>query len=320
MKPPAPRRPARPAAPPVPPAESTPRDTATAARSTRRFSRSADDEASRQAEPTGSAPRDLGRPVGQTDAASILGPSKNASATSIEERRRERKRARLTFYIRAALAGLGGAILVGAAIWAVFFSALFALDSSRVIVEGNEEETLSSAQVLTSITPYEGVPLPRIPTSRIEESIESNLVVDDAEVTRSWPAGLRVSITLRTAVMAEKAANGYSLVDANAVAFQAVADVPSGLPLVSLTEGENRLDAATDAMTVWSSLSESMKSHVASIDANGSTVTLSLTNGASAAWGTPDENELKSQVLEVLVSQRAASRYDVSSPAHPVTS
>lgn len=270
--------------------------------------------------PTTPTSHDLSRPVGQTDAASILGPSKNASATSIEERRHERKRARLTFYIRAALTGLGGAVLIGAVIWVVFFSTLFALDPSRVIVEGNEEESLSSAQVLTSITPYEGVPLPRIPTSKIEESIESHLVVDDAEVTRRWPSGLRVSITLRTAVMAEKTANGYSLVDANAVAFQAVANAPSGLPLVSLAEGDDRLDAATDAMTVWSSLSDSMKPQVASINANGSTVTLSLTSGASAAWGTPDENELKSQVLEVLISQRAASRYDVSSPAHPVTS
>lgn len=266
--------------------------------------------------PVGPRSKVLKRPIGQRDAADVLGPQE---ATDLAPRREEKERAKRSFYIRTALWTLVGSLLIAGLVWLVLFSPLLAFDPHRIRVEGVQEGLISEDDVAVTLDAYKGIPLPRVPTAKIAELIETNPVVADAQVRRAWPAGLDITLSLRTGAMVEANENGFTLVDASGVAFQRVSERPEGLPLVALPQGEERKNAAEDVVTVWSALGDFVKQRTSQITADSKSVTLSLDSGALVKWGTPDDSALKSRVLEVLVSQRSASVYDVSSPAHPVT-
>lgn len=266
--------------------------------------------------PVGPRSKVLKRPIGQRDAADVLGPQE---ATDLAPRREERERAKRSFYIRTTLWTLVGSLLIAGLVWLVLFSPLLAFDPHRIRVEGVQEGLISEDDVAVTLDAYKGIPLPRVPTTKIAELIETNPVVADAQVRRAWPAGLDITLSLRTGAMVEANENGFTLVDASGVAFQRVSERPEGLPLVALPQGEERKNAAEDVVTVWSALGDLVKQRTSQITADSKSVTLSLDSGALVKWGTPDDSALKSRVLEVLVSQRSASVYDVSSPAHPVT-
>ncbi|WP_160159419.1 cell division protein FtsQ/DivIB [Actinomyces culturomici] len=263
---------------------------------------------------------ELSRPVGQADAASILGSRDAAPATDFAARRAERDRAKRAFYARTGFIVVAGIALVAAIVWALLFSPLLALDANRITVTGAQDGVISASEATAAATPYVGTPLPRVPTSSIAAAIEKNPVVAGAAVTRRWPAGLGIALTLREAAMVEGSQGAYRLVDSGGVAFRTVAELPDGLPVVSLPAEEGRAEAAADALAVWNALGKVLQPQVALVSADGKTLTLSLTNGATVKWGTNEDSALKAKVLEVLVAQRGASVYDVSAPAHPVTS
>lgn len=275
-----------------------------------------------RAKPAAPAPRPrptrLARPIGQRDAAEALGPQQ--AATDLAPRREERERAKRSFYLRTLLLAGGGVLLLVALVWLLLFSPLLALDAHRIRVDGAQGTAGLEEAATAAAAEYEGVPLPRVPTARIAERIEENPAVADAEVRRAWPAGLEITLNLRSAAMVEASSGGFSLVDATGVAFQSASERPEGLPLVELPEGEERANAAEDVLMVWNALSETLRLRTRSVTADSKTLTLVLDSGASVKWGTPDDAALKSRVLEVLLSQRSASVYDVSSPAHPVIS
>ena len=53
---------------------------------------------------------------------------------------------------------------------------------------------------------------------------------------------------------------------------------------------------------------------------DGHTLTLTLSQNRTVVWGTSEDSALKARVLAVLMTQRPATTYDVSSPKRSVTS
>ena len=74
----------------------------------------------------------LNRPLGQSDAAAILGSSDESATADLNERRRERTHAHRRLLLTRVASACGAVIVVSALVWGVFFSPLFALDMSRV--------------------------------------------------------------------------------------------------------------------------------------------------------------------------------------------
>ncbi|QPK81871.1 FtsQ-type POTRA domain-containing protein [Schaalia sp. ZJ405] len=265
----------------------------------------------------------LTRPVGQSEAATILGGGEDAEHTepaSIQERRRERWKARWRLRITHVLVIVSVvALLIGGG-WVVFFSPLFALDSSHIAVSGEDGKSLTDDMVASLLTPYVGTPITRLSMTDVEKTVTGNVLVRQAKASRKWPTGLSIAVTQRKAAMYTPVESGVTLIDEDGVDFSTADAAPTGIPAVSLAQGEDRPYAAKNVIIVWGSCDESLKSLVSLIESDGSQLTLTLTSGAKVAWGTVEDSPLKAQVLSVLVNQRDASVYDVSSPAHPVTS
>ena len=242
-------------------------------------------------------------------------------SSGLTERLSERRRALRTLRLHRLGTALG---LLGAAavlVWAVVFSPLLALRAGDVTVTGSDG-TVQAADVQRIVAAHEGISLVRLDPAAMGREVADSLVrVRAARVTRSWPHGLRVDLTMRRPIAVHEVEQGYEVLDSEAVVLETVPAPPSGLVTIAGQDGAEPDARAVAAVTgVVGSLDADTLARVDRGSA-GSTgqVTLVLSDGARVRWGDASESALKARVLKVLLSQRA-SVYDVSSPHAPTTS
>ena len=239
---------------------------------------------------------------------------KNSKVTRLDERRKARRRLSL----RTLMSIIVTVLLAAAAIWAIFFSPLFALTTSRITVEG-ANEVVPAEQVIASVDEFSGTPITRLSMSSVVQAVNSLTLVRDSQVQRSWPDGLTITITVRRPVMVEMVGENARVIDEDGVEIPG--DPPEGLPVVALpSEDPLRAQAIEQVQTVWAALSSELRQITGKISADGQQLTITLADNRVVRWGTQDDSDLKSRVLKVLIDQRPAQVYDVSSPTRPVTS
>lgn len=253
-------------------------------------------------------------PVGTADAATLLG---SVEATDLGDRLRERTRARRMLLLRRIGLSVVTVVVVTAVGWVAFFSPLFALSSANVQVTGQDGRLVTVESVRSSVSSFEGVPLTRLNTAAVAHAVLSNVAVKTVTVSRRWPTGLKVSVTMRTGMVVEAAEGAYWLVDDQGERFEQVGGV-GGYPLVTLPE--DRARGASDVASVLGALDESTRSQVSAITSIGNQVTFTLRGGQTVKWGTSEDAPQKARVLATLLANVKATTYDVSAPNHPVTS
>ena len=145
--------------------------------------------------------------------------------------------------------------------------------------------------------------------------------VKSAAVTRSWPHGLTVALTMRVPVAQHRTDTGYEVLDGEAVVLETADGPEPGLAEITSDDGaaltQEQVGAVAEAV---GSLDETTRAQVASGSATATgQVSLVLTSGSRVVWGDRTDPALKAEVLAVLLGQ-TASTYDVSSPRSPTTS
>ena len=247
-------------------------------------------------------------------------------STGLADRLKERQQALRRLRLRRATTAAIVVLVVALATWALLFSPLLGLQPQRISVAGSDG-SVSDKQVRDVLAPYTGDSLLRLDTGRLSTQVSDKLVrVRQAQVTRSWPRGLRVQLTMRVPVATVQGADGYQVLDNEAVVLERVAEAPSGL----VTIVPDKTDGASGSQTISAkqvaavtqvvgSLTPQTLAQVASGSAtDAGQVTLTMSNGAIVVWGDTQDNELKARVLATLMTT-SASIYDVSSPHRPTT-
>lgn len=247
-------------------------------------------------------------------------------STGLADRLKERQQALRRLRLRRATTAAIVVLVVALATWALLFSPLLGLQPRRISVAGSDG-SVSDKQVRDVLAPYTGDSLLRLDTGRLSTQVSDKLVrVRQAQVTRSWPRGLRVQLTMRVPVATVQGADGYQVLDNEAVVLERVAEAPSGL----VTIVPDKTDGASGSQTISAKQVAAVTQVVGSLTpqtlaqvASGSAteagqVTLTMSNGASVVWGDTQDNELKARVLATLMTT-SASIYDVSSPHRPTT-
>lgn len=271
-------------------------------------------------EEQGRAIRRMRSPMGADDAADILGPREEAPQEARVERIEERLRARKRLSALHLASAVGAVVLGAVLVWVVFFSALFALSVEGIQINSPAENS-PSEEVHTQVLPFVGTPLTRLSTAEVEERIESIPQVKDATVSKRWPNGVEVTFSLRTPVLVTQVDGAFVTVDEDGIELARLDQRPSGLPLVLFPDGvESREQNTRGVNTAWAALSEELRGRVESMTVANHQLTIALQDGRQVRWGTLTDEALKARVLEVLVNQREAKIYDVSSPTSPVTS
>lgn len=211
-------------------------------------------------------------------------------------------------------------LLVGS--WVLFASPLFAFEPDHLVVEGSGT-TVDMAAVVAVVSEHEGTSLALLSTSAVHDEVMSVQNIRDVSVVRQWPTGLSVRVVAREPVASVPVADGFALLDDDAVTVSTVPEAPAELPVITipLTGHDTRtLDAA---LAVLASLPPALSAEVGSIAAETQdAVTLTLRDGVVVEWGASSDSALKVQVLATLRTNAvsAASRvFDVSAPTFPIT-
>ena len=243
-------------------------------------------------------------------------------ADRLKERQAAVRRLRLRRVVRAAVV----VVAIVVAVWALAFSPLLGLQARRISVAGSDG-SVSDQQVRKVLAAYEGDSLLRLDTGRLSTQVSDKLVrVRRAQVTRAWPHGLRVHLTMRVPVATVQDSDGYQVLDNEAVVLERVSEPPSGLVNIvpdpaAQASGPQKISAKQVAAVtqVVGSLTPETLAQVSSGSATeAGQVTLTLSSGASVVWGNNQDNALKARVLATLMTT-TASIYDVSSPHRPTT-
>ncbi len=262
----------------------------------------------------------LRRPIGQSDAATVLGSSEESATADLNERRKERQQAQRRLVITRIVTVSAACVVAIALVWGIFFSPLFALDMSKVSIEGLGDDSATTSEVQAAVEPFASTPLPRLSTSKVSAAVGEVRLVREAQVERTWPRGLRVTVRPRQAVLAVKEGAAWSLVDDQGVSLSSSPSMPEGMAPTTLPDGDERSRAAGEVAAIWAAMGDELRSQITMITHDGQTVSMTLSNSRTLNWGVASENDLKAKVAQVLISQRQARTYDVSSPVHPVTS
>jgi cell division protein FtsQ len=206
-------------------------------------------------------------------------------------------------------------VLLGTAVWLVFFSSVVTVRG--VSVSGNQ--TLSAERIEKVARAPIGRPLARVDLAAIQARVESLSAVKSVSVSRSWPHTVSIDVTERTPVAVVDRGAGLQAVDDDGVLFGSYAQRPDDLPLVH-TAADVKAEALAEAARVVTSLRPDIAAKVDSVDVESvDRISLHLAGGRTVMWGSAEESAEKAAVLAVLLDQKA-DRIDVSVPARPTTS
>lgn len=232
----------------------------------------------------------------------------DAFALKLKRRRRRR-------WLRIAVAVLLLA-LAGTAVWIVWFSEL--LVAQKVRVAG--VENLTEEQVIQAADVPLGSPLARLDTEAIVERVQELAPARRAEVSRSWPDTVRVTVTEREPAAWISRANRPWEVDAEGVVFLPVDSPEPGLPELRVdADDAEAVAAAARVAHDLRDIDPELAGQVAAIAARTvDSVELSLLDGRTIVWGSAQDPGAKIRVLKVLLDI-PASVYDVSVPTRPTT-
>jgi len=201
-------------------------------------------------------------------------------------------------------------VLVGAALilvialfaWLVGFSSVLGVRTIRVT--GNH--SLSAAEIRQSASIASGTPLLRLDKDSIRARVEALPEIRSVKVSTSYPSTVVITVSERVAVAYRPSASGFSLIDADDVAFRNVAKAPAGLP---------RIDSdSAAAVQVAAALPAKLALKVASIAVpTGESITLNLDDGRAILWGGTDRSSDKAKLLQALLGQ-PGHYFDLSDP------
>ncbi len=238
------------------------------------------------------------------DATGLVARTRRRFARRIQARRRRVWRRLLLVVATLAVAGT--------LVWLVFFSSVLAVKGARVegVAVLTAREVTRAAQVPT------GVPLATVDLGAIEARVEDLAPVLDADVSRSWPDRVLVTVTERTAVVAVEREGAWKGVDDEGVVFRDFRRQPPGLPVVQM-KADTSSEALAEAAHVVDALPADILRRTTSLDVRSiDSIVLHLQGGATVSWGSADQAADKARVLAVLL-QQPGSAYDVTAPGRP---
>lgn len=236
-----------------------------------------------------------------------MSPKVTDATSRLQLRRHERKRG---LAVRLLVWGVA-VLLAGGLVYLVGFSPVLA--TQKIAISGLR--VLTKQDVIAAAGVPLGTPLAAVDATGVADRISGLPAVAEVTVSRSWPDTLQIAIAERRPRLAIPTDGGYLLADASGVVFEDVSDLPSGLVLVVAPTNDRQL--LVDVGTVFSALSADTAARVVRLEApTRDGIQLRLKDGAVVVWGSAEQSELKSQVLDGLLP-KGGRVFDVSAPGFP---
>ena len=234
------------------------------------------------------------------------------------ERAEVRRFTRRSRHRRAAWITAGGVVVVlVVSILVAVFSPLMALQT----IEVKGTDRVDAAEVRAALSGQIGTPLARIDLGEVKQRIAGFPLIESYVTEEEPPHTLVVTVTERTPVVAVKTGKSFDLVDPAGIVVQSMTKRPSGMPVADIGRAKLGSTVFRTMTEVVLAMPASVRDQVSGIAASTSDdVTLTMSDGSSVVWGSPDESAAKATLLAALVKDHAARdkgskvEYDVSAP------
>jgi cell division protein FtsQ len=235
--------------------------------------------------------------------------------TSSRKRFARRQWARRWLAWRRVAVAVVALLIVGGAVYAVYFSSL--LEVEGVEVRGTVD--LTSVDISAAAEVPVGEPLATVDLEAIEQKVRSLGAVRSVQVSRQWPHDVLIEIVERVPVAVVRMGDLLRNLDADGVVFGDRRRPPGNLPMVE-TASDISGDALREAATVAAALEPAFLATIDHLEVETvDQITLVLRDGREVRWGNAEQSGEKAEVLAALLS-RDAQVYDVSVPGSPTTS
>ena len=225
---------------------------------------------------------------------------------------------------RTAFFGLAIVGIVAGVAWALFGSRLLVVRS--IVVTGTHLVPVGQVQAAAGIPA--GEPLIRVDTGAAASRVDAITQVESAQVSKSWPDRIVITVHERTAALAVpvpasvSASGGYDLLDGAGVIVRWARTAPRGMPVYTAPEAPGALRGSPElaaAVTVLHQAPAWISEWVTAVTASSpQAVTLRLAGGVTIVWGSTGRASAKARELAILMPTHARY-YDVSAPGSAVT-
>jgi cell division protein FtsQ len=224
---------------------------------------------------------------------------------------RAREVRRASWRWKIAVPGL--VLLLVLAVWFVLFGPVLVL--KNVAVTGVPSSMTQPVRTAAALP--QGEQLVHLDLSAAQRRVAAIPAVRRVSVSRSWPSGVTIAVTLRQPVAVVKDGSGaLHLADATGTTYADVASAPAGLPVVSATASDPA--AVKSVVQVLGSLPAGLRSQVSSAGAKSPDAVILQLGAVTVVWGDAEDTALKVQVLKVLRRTNPSARhFDLSAPRSP---
>lgn len=198
----------------------------------------------------------------------------------------------------------------------LFFTSMLGVASVDVL----GAQSVPKEQILAAAAIKDREPLLRLDTDEIRHRVVAMPGIATADVSRSFPSSVEITVTERTAIGYVNGPGGAHMIDPTGVDFKTVDGKPAGLPELSLAS-IGPADPATRAVTaVLAGVPEQLRARITAARARTpGSVEFTLADGKVVRWGDANQLDRKAKVLAALLS-REGRAYDVASPELPTIS
>ncbi|PYY59521.1 cell division protein [Curtobacterium sp. MCSS17_011] len=238
------------------------------------------------------------------------------------ERAEVRRFTRRSRHRRAAWITAASVVLVlGVSILVAVFSPLMALRT----IEVKGTNRVDEAALRQALSDQIGTPLARLDFDAIKRDVAGFPLIESYVTEEAPPHTLVVTVTERTPVVAVRSGSTFDLVDPAGIVVQSSPKRPASMPLADIARarlGSSSFRTMTEVVLALPSTVRSQVTRVAGSTADD--VTLTLKDGSTVVWGSPDDSDAKAELLAALVKDHAARNpgvvveYDVSAPDNGV--
>ncbi len=209
-----------------------------------------------------------------------------------------------------------GVVALGALGWVLYGTSL--LGVREISVSGSQIAGPDAVRAAAAVPG--GTPLARLDTDEVADRVRALPSVAQAEVSRSWPHTLVITVIERTPVAAVAGSDGLAVLDASGVVFNLVTVRPSGVVLLRLASPGPDDPATLAALRVVGALTPQLRSLLQELSADTPTrIVLQLSDGRVIRWGDAERSDIKATVATALLD-RPARIIDVSVPEVATTS
>jgi cell division protein FtsQ len=239
----------------------------------------------------------------------VLAP-RTAPAGSSQRRFARRARRHRLRVLLSWLVGVGVAALLGGVVAIVYATPALGVHGIRV----TGVSALSAQEVRAAAAVRTGTPLAGLDLAAVERRVRALKPVRSVSAAKDYPRTLVLAVRERTAVAVVPAGLGYTLLDADGVAYLPVGSAPPGLPVVRLAAPGPGDGATRAALTVLAALPPWLRDRLVALAADAPTrVRLELTERRTVIWGDATENDAKVRVVQ-FTKIEPDKTLDVSAP------